>query len=145
MAPPAGAGEVFNPSPTPDPNPFHNLWSIWDGEYDTPTSITVRLTRRIGEANVRVAFLDRHNYVISETVFDYPDNINILIEQGRNVTASPGRATHIFICDDQVQVPDGVSSFDAVKNAEIGNEKRTWFFGEAIKATGLDLSKIPEN
>jgi len=145
MAPPAPADEVFNPNPTPDKDPYHNLWNIWDGEYDTPTSITIRLIRRIGEANYRVAFLDRHNYVMSLTLFDFPDNINILHEQKREVTASPGRSTHIFYCADQVQMPPGTSAYEVEKWTAIGNNEREWFFNEAVVSTGLDLGKIPQN
>jgi len=145
MAPPAPPTEVFNPNPTPDADPYHNLWNIWDGEYDTPTSITIRLMRRIGEANYRVAFLDRRNYVMSETLFDYPDNINVLHQQNRAVTASPGSSTHIFFCADQVQIPPGTSAYETEKLTAIGNTQRAWFFGEAVKSTGVDLTKIPEN
>lgn len=143
MHPQAPADEVFNYNRPPSDDPYHDQWNIWDGEFDTPSSITVRLISRNGELNIRTAFLDRNSYVMSETQFDYPDNINVLLDQKRRITVSPGRTTHLYFCDDKVQLPAGSSADDVEKWRKIGQEQRSWFFDKALPITDLDLKKIP--
>ncbi len=143
MHPQSAAGEPVNDNRADAPNNSDEpKWSIWDGEFDTPRSVTIRLLSRNGEMIVRVSFLDRHNYVMSETLFDYPDNINVLLEQKRPITVSPGRSRHLFFCADRLQVPSGTSTDAAERLTTIGNNQRSWFFDEAVRVAKVDLSKI---
>jgi hypothetical protein len=139
MLPPMPQDEAINHD-----RPDDIEWRIWDWKFDTPTSMLVRLISKYGEAAFRVAFMSRHNYVMSEIQFDYADNIDVLNKQNRPITASPGRVHHHFFCDDQIRIPPDRSAYEAEKLTVIGNNQRAWFFGEALQATGLDLSKIPE-
>src|SRR5690606_17676258 len=81
MHPPAAADEIFNTD-----RPKDTGWSIWDGEFDTPTSIVVRLTNHYGELMFRVSFLSQRDYVISETQYDYPDHVFTLLDKKRPIT-----------------------------------------------------------
>ncbi len=140
MHPPATANEVIKHD-----RPKLDEWSIWDAEFDTPMSIIVRLIGRYGEAVTRVAFLNRHDYVMSETVFDYPDNVYDLVDQKRAVTVLPGVSHNVFFCADRVRLPAGTSAYDIEKWTTIGNNQRAWFFDEPVRVYGLDLGKIPQN
>lgn len=112
-------------------------WQVFERESGVPHSIVIEMRNQLGKNKLRISFLNRKDFVITEVSILYADRVMEKDDRtGKYIIGSP--STYYF-CDGQQQMP--ADEADG-KTASNGNYWKDWL--EKAHDFKPDLQRIPQ-
>jgi hypothetical protein len=113
-------------------------WQIFERASGVPHSIVTEIRHELGQDKIRISFLSRRDFVISETKILYAERV--MEKEERTAKYLTGPPNHYFFCDEKLQIPAGMADPGEITRRAL--YWKEWIF----KADELkpELQRIPE-